>query len=172
MASQPIELSYRLTNLEYREMMDAYWALTPFRRGRAIFLQTIPVAAAAFAAYTWWKTGLMEALGLAALALSAPVVAPLINNWAYDRAFSRLHVGAEDMHLKLSGDTLEIDSSMRGQSRLPWAAVRQVSETPRTILLWLNPYQAVIVPRAAFPAPAEAEAFLVLARSQTAGRAL
>jgi hypothetical protein len=82
MSPRPFELSYRLTNLDYREMMEAYWVLTPFRRGRVIFLQMIPVAAAAFAAYAWWKTGLAEALGLAALALSAPVVAPLINNWA------------------------------------------------------------------------------------------
>jgi hypothetical protein len=83
-----------------------------------------------------------------------------------------MHVGADDIRVRNTGDALEIDSSMRGETRLLWTGVRQVGETPRTILLWLNPYQAVIVPRAAFASPAEAEAFLELARAHTVGKTL
>jgi hypothetical protein len=172
MKSPRFQLSYRLTKHDYREMMSAYWMLTRSRRTRVLILQMIPVAAAAFAAYAWWKSGLTEAAFLAALAMTAPVVAPLINNWAYDRAFAKLRFGEENMMLAAGEEALEISSLSRGETRLPWTGVRHVGATPSTILLWLNPYQAVIVPRLAFASPEEAECFLSLARDRTASNTL
>lgn len=170
--TKPFEVSYRLDKTDYRAMMDAYWRLTTFRRVRVLVLQAIPVAAALFAIFVWWTTGKLAALGLAALAAAGFAVAPLINVLAYDRSFKRLGIGEGEVRLRADAAGLELHATTLGDSNIPWTAVRHVSDTGGRVLLWLNVYQAVIVPRRAFGSGTEAERFVQLARGRTAGQHL
>ena len=74
-------------------------------------------------------------------------------------------------HRLVLGDEGLTESTAVGESRTRWAGVDRVEQTPDYIYIYTSPAAAHIVPKRAFPNPAQADAFYRLSqtRRQAAG---
>ncbi len=160
-SSPPIsfELTYRIERQDYRQMMHAYWSLTSFRRWRVRFLMAIPAAAAILGLAEFVATRDPRFLLMAAVGASAFGLAPAINVHSYDRVYHRLDLAEKEIRLTADPTGMSTAMTSKGESKLPWSAVTVVTARPAHLFLWLNPYNAVIVPRRAFPDAATADLF-------------
>ena len=171
MDDERFNLTYRLTKADYEAMMTSFWRLSPELRNGVRALQVLVVGTGFLAAYFWWRSGDAIALVFAALLLSSPILAPMINKWGYGRAFERQRLGEGEVKLTVDARGVSATTNL-GDQHFPWPSVRQVESTPAHLILWLHPYMGVLVPRSAFPSSAEADRFAEFARQSTSGHSM
>jgi hypothetical protein len=147
--SEPIALTYRLTEADFFAMMDRYWRLTPARFWRVRALQAFVIGSGFVAAFLAWHEHDWVFAVFAALLLSAPITAPMINRWVYRCAFRAQRLGLFDVHVTLDDEGLGTQSE-RGKATYFWKAVERIDATPAHAFLWVNPRVAIILPAAAF----------------------
>jgi hypothetical protein len=153
------DLTYRIERHDYRQMMHAYWSLTAFRRWRVRFLMAIPAAAALFAIFKFSESHDPYFLLLAAMAASAFIFAPMINDLSHDRVYRRLDLAGKSIRMLADPTGLSTTMTGKGESKTPWSAIAAVTARQDHVFLWLNPYNAIIVPRRAHPDAASADRF-------------
>lgn len=166
-SSTAFDVTYRIERQDYREMMHAYWSLTPFRRWRVRLLMAIPGAAAVVCLAQLLTTHDPYFLLLAAIAASAFGIAPLINDLSYDRVYRRLELENKELHLTADATGLSTTMTGKGESKIPWSGIAAATFRPSHVFLWLTPYNAIIVPRRAHRDAASADSFETHVRTWT-----
>ncbi|MFM9938898.1 MAG: YcxB family protein [Hyphomicrobiaceae bacterium] len=167
MGAPLFDVSYRLTPDDFTAMMNSSWRLTPARRWRLRAIQAFTMLGGAFALAVgvYWTDWL--AIGLGALSLTAPLLAPMINRWAYGRIFERQRLGSGDVRMQADEAAISLFGPI-SDTRFPWASVQSVDETREHVILWIHRYLAVPIPAAAFGSPAEAARFAAFAKARLA----
>jgi hypothetical protein len=168
--AQPIALTYRLAEADYFALMDRYWRLTRVRHWRVRALQVFVIGSGVFAAFFAWHERDPVFAVFAAVLLSAPITAPMINRWAYARAFRRQRLGLSDVHVTLDGEGLGTQSD-RGKATYFWKTVERIDVTPNHAFLWVSPGVAIILPAAAFGDTAAFNRAVDFCRARVQGQA-
>ncbi len=169
MGGPDFDLSFTLAPEDYRAMMRAFWRLSPGRIFRVRAIQVFSLVVAAIAAFSWWTTGEEVDLAVAIVLLLAPLGARFLNRRYYEGVFRRQRLGEAPTRVRANAEGVW-KSGPHGDSRYAWTKIRRVGAARNHVLLWITPYQAVIVPNRAFADEAERGRFLEFARAKTAGQ--
>lgn len=129
-----------------------------------------PLIVALVAIYLGWRSSNAQVIAMGAGLILLMPLASLINTWSYDRMYRRLRLG--DADVRLLADAGGLYSSLNDvSSQLAWSSVRRAEELPGQVLLWINPYQASIVPKRALSEPTAVQSFLALASANASAAA-
>ncbi len=169
MEAETFELQFTLAPEDFRGMMRAYWRLSPARRWGVLALRGIALIGAALAAFSWWESGEVVDAIFAVVLLVSPIGAPWLNRLYYDGVFRKQRLGEGPTRVKADVEGVS-KSGPNGFSRFAWTKIRRVDASRKQILLWITPYQAVIVPKRAFADPADMARFLGFAMKNSAGQ--
>ena len=165
------QVRYRLTLDDYKVLSRAYLRLTKGRRVaivvHAVLDALMFVAAIAAAIYgDWYFAAYCLALGLFLLVLQFVIVP-----WQRRRQFVHQRVGDYEVALAADENGFSTKTDLADGTH-KWAAVRQVDDLRSHVLLWPNNRIGWIVPKRAFASPAEAAAFVALAKEKTVDQKL
>ena len=169
--SRQFHVRYRLTLDDYKVLSRVYRRLTKGRRVaivvHAVLDALMFVAASVAAIYgEWYLATYFLALGLFLLVLQFVIVP-----WQRRRQFVHQRLGDYEVALAADENGFSAKTDLADGTN-KWAAVRQVDDLPFHVLLWPNNRIGWIVPKRAFASPAEAAAFVALAKEKTVDQKL
>jgi YcxB-like protein len=171
MPTPDFDITYRMQPADFRAMMDSRWRLTATTRIWVLLLKALCLSMGTFMGYLYWRDRDWIDGAIAAFFLASPITAPLINNWAYDRAFRHQRLGTADARIAVDAENINVYGPV-GDTRFPWMSVQKVDVTPAHIFLWVHQHQAVILPVAAFGTTQRADDFAIFAKTHACGPAL